>query len=309
MADNNDLRIPDVIEVDERTATVDNVDFKDRIITVIACPYEQPTQVVYHNEPWNEVVSRSAFAGIQRKNNIRVNREHDRVLTVGKVTGYFPDRAEGLVIDTYIARTPLGQETLELARDGMLDGSVGMKVATSDQMLDRRNRVRRINKAFLDHFAFTADPAYEGAQVLSVRASAEGSHQVVSRTLPSIAEFYTDPMFQWADRRLQNRFNPNHDDHGQFAEGDGGSSGDSSGSAGDGKGESPYTAPNSTVRVEDLKVGDDVNIQAADGKNGTSGPITFIGTHQGVIRIRTEYGNHVFGPGYPKATVHRNPPR
>lgn len=194
-------RIPDIVEVDERSAMVDNVDFRERIITVIACPYEQPTRVLYHDEAWDEIVSRSAFAGIQRKNKIRVNREHDRVLTVGKVTGYYPDRAEGLVIDTYIAQTPLGQETLELARDGILDGSVGMKVATSDQVLDRRSRTRRINRAFLDHFAFTADPAYEGAQVLSVRArEVEGQRARVPA--PALAEFYTDPMFRWAEQRL-----------------------------------------------------------------------------------------------------------
>lgn len=190
----------EVVEVDERTASVDNVNFDQRIITVIACPYEQPTEVLYHNEAWNEIVSRSAFAGIQRKNKIRVNREHDRVLTVGKVVGYYPDRNEGLVIDTYIAKTPLGQETLELARDGILDGSVGMKVAMSDQTLDRRNRTRRINRAFLDHFAFTADPAYEGAQVLSVRANP--IEQTPRPATPDLDSFWDDPILCWADSRL-----------------------------------------------------------------------------------------------------------
>lgn len=195
--------IRDVVEVDERTASVDNVNFEQRIITVIACPYEQATEVLYHNEAWNEIVSRSAFAGIQRKNKIRVNREHDRVLTVGKVVGYYPDRNEGLVIDTYIAQTPLGQETLELARDGILDGSVGMKVAMSDQVLDRRNRTRRINRAFLDHFAFTADPAYEGAQVLSVRANPKDAPP---RTpTPGLDQFWDDPILCWADTRLDGK--------------------------------------------------------------------------------------------------------
>lgn len=194
--------IRDVVEVDERTASVDNVNEEQRIITVIACPYEQATEVLYHNEPWREVVSRSAFAGIQRKNKIRVNREHDRALTVGKVVGYYPERPEGLVIDTYIAQTPLGDETLKLARDGILDGSVGMRVAASDQVLDRRNRTRRINRAYLDHFAFTADPAYEGAQVLSVRANPTGLVAPRPAT-PELDRFWDDPILCWADERLK----------------------------------------------------------------------------------------------------------
>ena len=75
-------------------------------------------------------------------------------------------------------------------------------------------------------------------------------------------------------------------------------------------GSSDYTAPDSTVRVEDLKVGDDVNIQSQDGKLGSSGRIVKIHEYEGVIRITPEYGRqHVLGRGYGKATIHRNPPR
>ena len=63
-----------------------DVDQATRIITTICVPYEQAANVVLRGQMWSEVFTRGAFAGIgQRANTIRVNRDHDRTRTIGKV--------------------------------------------------------------------------------------------------------------------------------------------------------------------------------------------------------------------------------
>lgn len=169
-----------VTEVDERpkapvelrTAAVDNIDFRERVITVIAAPYEQEALVEYRGEMWREVFTRGAFdAVMDRPNRVRANRDHNKTRTVGKIVQFLRGRDEGLVTEVKIAKTELGDETLALADDDCLSASVGFAVRPSDQALDRRTRLRRVNVAILDHLAFVEDPAYVGAEVLGVRGN------------------------------------------------------------------------------------------------------------------------------------------
>ncbi len=69
-----------------------------------------------------EVISAGAFRGAERRaSRVRVNRDHDLKRTVGKAIQLDTNDPQGLIADLEIARTPLGDETLELARDGCLD--------------------------------------------------------------------------------------------------------------------------------------------------------------------------------------------
>lgn len=147
------------------TASVDN-----RIITVVAVPYEQPAQVLYRGEVWTESFARGAFTGIeQQAGRIRVNRDHDKSRTVGKIIA-FRDDPNGLITEIRIARTALGDETLALAAEDMLSASIGFAVPTGGAQLDTRNRTRRVNRAILDHLALVESPAYENASVVGVVA-------------------------------------------------------------------------------------------------------------------------------------------
>lgn len=141
-----------------------------RIITVLAVPYEQPTEVLYRGAIWTEVFTRGAFTGIeQQAGKIRVNRDHDKSRTVGKCIAFRDDPA-GLVAEIRIAKTILGDETLALAAEDMLSASIGFGVPTGGAQIDSRGRTRRINRAFLDHLALVESPAYEGASVVGVVA-------------------------------------------------------------------------------------------------------------------------------------------
>ena len=132
-------------------------------------PYETETVVEHRGRMVREIVSRGAFDGIERRaNRVRVNRDHDVTRTVGRALTFFPSRDEGLVAELRIAQTELGDETLALADEGILDASAGFMPMPDGETWPDRN-LRRVDKAWLAHIAMTPDPAYETANVLSVR--------------------------------------------------------------------------------------------------------------------------------------------
>jgi phage head maturation protease len=158
--------------IEFRSSNVASVNFAQRIIEVIAAPYEQAATVEYRGELWDELFERGAWDGIEKRpNRVRANRDHERQRTVGKAVNFWPSRAEGLVAAVKIAQTSLGDETLALADEDCLGASVGFAVMGSGQELDRRSKLRRIKRAWMDHLAFVPDPAYAGAGVLSVRST------------------------------------------------------------------------------------------------------------------------------------------
>jgi phage head maturation protease len=135
----------------------------------LAVPYESPALVVFRGGTWLETFSRNAFIGIGHTGKtVRVNRDHDRSRTCGKVIRFDPNDERGLITEIRIARTVLGDETLALAADDCLSASVGFGVPAGGEQLDTRARTRRINRAILDHVSLVADPAYVGADILAV---------------------------------------------------------------------------------------------------------------------------------------------
>lgn len=165
---------------------VTGVDVRQRIIEVVAVPYNQEAPVPYRGDIWMESFERGAFDGIEtRSTPIMVNREHKKGDTVGKVMQWWPERTEGLVAEVKVARTLRGDETLALAEDGMIRASIGFGVRLRDQILDRTTMKRRIHKAFVDHLGFVEDPAYTGAEVLGVRGS---EANIFAAELPPITE-------------------------------------------------------------------------------------------------------------------------
>lgn len=160
-----------------RNATLAEVRFPERTITLLAVPYETPTPddkpVLYRGKLYRELFRRGAFNGVeQRSEKIRVNREHVKGDTVGKVTRLDPESVEGLVTEIRVVASPRGDETLALAAEDMISPSVGFGVRNSDQDFDRTTSpfpTRYVRRAFLDHIALVEDPAYTRAEVLSVR--------------------------------------------------------------------------------------------------------------------------------------------
>ena len=118
---------------------------------------------------------RGAFDGIQRRpNRIKVNRDHNLERTVGKAVALHPSRDEGLVAEVKIARTLLGDETLSLAEEEILDASAGFRPMPDGETWNRDRTEVQITQAWLGHIGLVPEPAYEGAKVLAVRDKANG---------------------------------------------------------------------------------------------------------------------------------------
>lgn len=193
--------------VEERSATVTGVNFPQRTIQIIAVPYETEAAIDYRGELWREIFSRSAFRAINaRARRIPVSTkfeapsfDHVGARVVGKVTDANPNHPEGLLLDCRISKTPAGDETLSLADDEALSPSIGFIARGGDQVLDRQNMRRRVNRAYLDHLSFVPQPAYDGARIVAMRAQPADLSPIHT---PDLDEFLADPVFNWANERL-----------------------------------------------------------------------------------------------------------
>lgn len=161
-------------QVHYRTATQLGVDFPQRTIELIVVPYDTDALVDQpYGRPVLEQVAPGAFEGIERRaNRIRVNRDHALERTVGRAVAFHTSRAEGLIAELRIARTPLGDETLQLAEEEILDASAAFVPMPGGMTWARDRKSVRLTKLWLAHVAMTPDPAYESARVLAVRSGA-----------------------------------------------------------------------------------------------------------------------------------------
>jgi HK97 family phage prohead protease len=156
-----------------RAAKQIGMSFPARTIELIVMPYETETMVEHKGDMVREIVSAGAFDGIERRaNRIRVNRDHDVTRTVGRAVRLHPSRKDGLVAELRIAQTQLGDETLALADEEILDASAGFRIFPGGEVWEDNNRRRRLTKLWLGHIAMTPEPAYETAKVLAVRSQA-----------------------------------------------------------------------------------------------------------------------------------------
>lgn len=157
-----------------RSAELAAVSFPQRTIDLVVIPYETDALVPHPTDPSRmvvETVGRGAFDGVERRaNRVRCLRDHDVQRPVGRFVSLSPSNDDGLIGRVRISKTPLGDETLELADDGILDASAGFRPFPGGETWLSRSAYR-VTKAFLGHVALTPEPAYDGAEVLAVRAA------------------------------------------------------------------------------------------------------------------------------------------
>jgi len=120
-----------------------------------------------------EVFVRGAFAGTDPA-VVPLDATHPRTaetLPIG-VAVELDERADGLHGAWHVSHTPLGDDVLALARDGVPLGlSVGFApLPGSDRWSPDRRRVER-RAARLDHVAIVRRGAYPGAMVAAVRGA------------------------------------------------------------------------------------------------------------------------------------------
>jgi HK97 family phage prohead protease len=198
----------DEIEILTRSGAVvsEDVNFKERIIDVIAMPWDQEAEISWRGEVWREAFDRRAFhEAVQNSVRIPVNREHVRGDTVGRIVKMDESDPRGLLASVKVARTSRGDDTLQLASEGMLGGSVGYFVKKqSDVSLDRRSMKRRVLNAFLEHFSMVESPAFTGAETVAVYSELSAHPEAGKQPLvtPSLDEWLDDDLLSWASTRF-----------------------------------------------------------------------------------------------------------
>ena len=170
--------------VEYRTAATLEVRHAQRIIDLIAVPYDEPTDVLRRGRWVTETVDPEAFASVH--GSVTVNRAHDLEAPLGRVATFHPNDPRGLRTEVRISRTSGGDDVLELAADGLLSPSIGFSPLPGGEVWTHDRSAVRVTRAKLVHIALTGDPAYKGAKVLAVRTAAEAPARVPTPNLDRI---------------------------------------------------------------------------------------------------------------------------
>lgn len=196
-----------VLDVPTKPRTVIDVDRAERLVEIIAAPYNQPATVEFQGHAWREYFERGAWDSLRGRDpgRVRVNREHNNADLVGACEKFDTADPRGLIATIRVAATRRGDETLQLAHERMLSASVGFSIAAGGEILDHHQRVRRVTRALLHHLALVAEPAYTGTDVLRVRSATATPNLDRLRRDPVLVwcESRCDPVVVWARRRIR----------------------------------------------------------------------------------------------------------
>ena len=141
-----------------------------RTVHGILVPYGQPTTVSDGGPAYEEAFAPGAFArDIEARagnyGGVKMLYQHNRTQPIGRAVDLREDGA-GLYGAFVISRTALGDESLQLLRDGVLDSfSIGFRPILEEL----RKGVTWRTKAGLRETSLVTFPAYAGAAVAGVR--------------------------------------------------------------------------------------------------------------------------------------------
>lgn len=160
-----------------------SVGVNKREVDVCGVLYDQPAKVFDRDIGlYTETIAPDAFGTPARPNRIKVLRDHEVQRLIGHCRTVHPNRADGLYATFHVAQTPLGDESLTLAKDGSLHVSMGF---AADPEGDEWNRDRTSvvrHRCLLWEISLVPFPAYEGADVLAVRRAPDPAVEVVARS-------------------------------------------------------------------------------------------------------------------------------
>lgn len=162
----------------ESTFTLERSSSSDgRTIVGLCAPFGVETAgfVVEQGIPYRELFRPGAFAKTiaERSKKVKLRIQHGKhaLDTIGTAT-WLKEGSDGLVAGFHVSRTQLGDEVLELVRDGALDAlSVGFRPIRPgpNERIAAGSLVER-HEVALTEVSLVGEGAYEDARVLSVRA-------------------------------------------------------------------------------------------------------------------------------------------
>lgn len=186
--------------VEVRAASLAAADYEQRLIELIAVPYDEWATVEVEGRTVAESFAPGAFDRLEAqedKPRFKVYREHRMAADedwLGRVIRAEPDDPRGLVLDVKMRRSPEAEQALIDSVDGMYAASVGFSAYPHNQEWSRDRSRRRIIKAYFDHVALTATPAYAGAGILAVRSTVSATPNLDRVLAERAAAGYANPV-------------------------------------------------------------------------------------------------------------------
>ena len=155
-----------------RSFEIRATDTEKREVSGIAVPFNQTIDI---GGGWSERFEKGA---VDLTANVKLFRDHEDI--IGVVTE-MEESDEGLLIRAKISETVLGNETLNLVKDGAIRSfSVGF-IPVTDVKEDKTIIRKKVN---LKEVSLVAFPAYDKAEVLSVREETNQEEISMENTTP-----------------------------------------------------------------------------------------------------------------------------
>ena len=159
-------------EMITRSFEIRSTDTELRTVEGLAVPYNDTIDI---GGGWSERFEKGA---IDLTANVKLFRDHEDI--IGVVTE-MTESDEGLMIKAKISETVLGNETLNLVKDGAIRSfSVGF-IPVTDEKKDKTIIRKKVN---LKEVSLVAFPAYDKAEVLSVREETNQEEISMENTTP-----------------------------------------------------------------------------------------------------------------------------
>jgi HK97 family phage prohead protease len=159
-------------EMITRSFEIRATDAELRTVEGLAVPYNDTIDI---GGGWSERFEKGA---IDLTANVKLFRDHEDI--IGVVTE-MTESDEGLMIKARISETVLGNETLNLVKDGAIRSfSVGF-IPVTDEKKDKTIIRKKVN---LKEVSLVAFPAYDKAEVLSVREETNQEEISMENTTP-----------------------------------------------------------------------------------------------------------------------------
>ena len=159
-------------EMITRSFEIRATDAELRTVEGLAVPYNDTIDI---GGGWSERFEKGA---IDLNANVKLFRDHEDI--IGVVTE-MTESDEGLMIKAKISETVLGNETLNLVKDGAIRSfSVGF-IPVTDEKKDKTIIRKKVN---LKEVSLVAFPAYDKAEVLSVREETNQEEISMENTTP-----------------------------------------------------------------------------------------------------------------------------
>jgi HK97 family phage prohead protease len=149
--------------------------FDDSVINMEERTFKGYASTFGNIDEVGDIIEKGSFTksiserGPRGSNQIKILWQHADPLGIPT---HMEEDSKGLYVEGKISKTALGNEALELMRDGVVDKmSIGFSIPKGKSMWDEKDNVRRIKEVKLYEFSPVTFPANELATITAVKSA------------------------------------------------------------------------------------------------------------------------------------------